>query len=404
MAKISCASRRAMLIPDSPPALEPAAAAHSRRVAEHLRSLVTAAGGWLPFSRFMEAALYAPGLGYYMAGQARFGPGGDFVTAPEISPLFARCLATQIAEMMKRAGGGDLVEYGAGNGTLAAGLLQALAATGDLPRRYRIVEISAALRARQRERLAELQGLQLALEWLDGPPAADWQGVAIANEVLDAMPVERFRASRDGCEAIGVVAAGDGFAFASRPADTALAGAVRIISSSLPEPLPDGYVSELRLQLPAWIRAASARLAKGVLLLCDYGLPRAQYYHAARDGGSLCAFFRHRRVEDVLARVGLQDLSAWVDFTAVADAAAGAGLEVAGFATQAHFLAALGIDRELAALLEGTGMREGVALRQGASMLMLPGEMGERFKVMALRRGIEGEFTGFDFRDLSPSL
>jgi len=393
-----------MLIPDSPPSFAPAEAAHSELVAEHLRSLVTAAGGWLPFSRFMDAALYAPGLGYYMAGQARFGTGGDFVTAPEISPLFARCLATQIAEMLKRTGGGDLVEYGAGSGALAAGLLQALAASGDLPRRLRIVEISAPLRACQQQRLAQLPGLPVQVEWLDGPPAVDWQGVAIANEVLDAMPVERFRAGRERCEAIGVVTAGDGFAWVSRPADAALAEAVRVISSSLPEPLPDRYVSELRLQLPAWIRAATARLAKGVLLLSDYGLPRAQYYHASRDGGSLCAFFRHRRVEDVLARVGLQDLSAWVDFTAVADAAAGAGLEVAGFATQAHFLASLGIDRELAAALENTGAREGLALRQGASMLLLPGEMGERFKVMALSRGIEGAFTGFGFRDLSASL
>ncbi len=389
-----------MLIPDTLPPLSPAEAAHSELVAGHLRKLIAAGGGWLPFSRFMDAALYAPGLGYYMAGQARFGAGGDFVTAPEISPLFARCLATQVAEILERAGGGDLVEYGAGSGALAAGLLQALAGLDALPRRYRIVEISAPLRAQQQMRIAELPELAGRVEWLDGPPATTWQGIALANEVLDAMPVDRFRAGRSGCEAIGVVAAGEGFDWLSRPADAVLADAI----AGLAESLPDGYVSELCPMLPAWIDAATATLDTGALLLIDYGLPRSQYYHASRDGGSLCAFYRHRRVGDVFARVGLQDLTAWVDFTAVADAAAATGLEVAGFATQAHFLASLGVDCELAAALEGASTREALALSQGASMLLLPGEMGERFKVMALGRGIEGALTGFSFRDLSDSL
>lgn len=393
-----------MLSADPLPPLSPAGTAHSELVAGHLRSLIAAGGGWLPFSQFMDAALYAPGLGYYMAGQARFGAGGDFVTAPEISPLFARCLATQVAEIMKRAGGRDLVEYGAGSGALATGLLQALAAAGALPGRYRIVEISAPLRALQRERIARIPGLLERVEWLDGPPATSWQGVAIANEVLDAMPVDRFCASRGGCEAIGVVAAGNGFAWQSRPADAALADSVVRINASLPDPLPDRYVSELRPMMPAWIRAATATLEKGALLLCDYGLPRLHYYHVSRDGGSLCAFYRHRRVEDVFARVGMQDLTAWVDFTAVAEAADAAGLKLAGFTTQAHFLASLGIDRELAAALDGVGTREGLELRQGAATLLLPGEMGERFKVMALARGIGVTLAGFSFRDLSTSL
>jgi len=389
-----------MLITDSLPPLSPAEAGHSERMAGHLRSLISTGGGWLPFSRFMDAALYAPGLGYYMAGQARFGAGGDFVTAPEISPLFARCLATQVAELLARTGGGDIVEFGGGSGVLAAGLLQALAGIDALPRRYHIVEISAPLRARQQERIAQLPGLADRVEWLDGPPAATWQGVVLANEVIDAMPVERFRAAASGYEAIGVIAAGDGFDWQARPADAALASAV----AGLGIFLSDGYVSEWRPMLPAWIKAATETLQKGALVLIDYGLPRSQYYHASRDGGSLCAFYRHRRVEDVFARVGLQDLTAWVDFSAVADAAVASDLELAGFATQAHFLASLGIDRELAAALEGTNTREALTLSQGASMLLLPGEMGERFKVMALTRGIEGPLTGFSFRDLSASL
>ena len=389
-----------MLNPDALPPLSPAGAAHSARVAEHLRSLVAAAGGWLPFSRFMDAALYAPGLGYYMAGQARFGAGGDFITAPEVSPLFARCLATQVAELLARVGGGDLVEYGGGNGVLAAGLLQALAARDALPRRYRIVEISAPLRAEQQARIAAMPAIAGRVEWLDGPPAESWQGVALANEVVDAMPVERFRSATAGCEAIGVIATGGGFDWQPRPADAASAKAI----AELGVPLPDGYVSEWRPMLPAWVSAVAESLRKGALVICDYGLPRSQYYHASRDGGSLCAFYRHRRVEDVFARPGLQDLTAWVDFTAVAEAAASAGLEVAGFAAQAHFLAALGIDRELAAALEGASTREALELSQGVSMLMLPGEMGERFKVMALTRAVEGTLSGFGFRDLSSSL
>ena len=197
-----------MLSGDSLPPLSPAEAAHSARVADYLRSLIAAGGGWLPFPRFMDAALYAPGLGYYMAGQARFGPGGDFVTAPEISPLFARCLATQVAELLARTGGGDIVEFGGGSGVLAAGLLQALAGIDALPRRYHIVEISASLRAEQEARIAALPGFAGRVDWLDRPPAGSWQGVLLANEVADAMPVERFRAAASGCEAIGVIAAG----------------------------------------------------------------------------------------------------------------------------------------------------------------------------------------------------
>lgn len=394
-----------MLIPDAPPPLAPEEAAHSAKVAELLRALIAQGGGWLPFSRFMGAALYAPGLGYYMAGQARFGAGGDFVTAPELSPLFARCLATQVAELLQVAGGGDVVEYGAGSGTLASDLLQALAVRESLPRRYCIVEISAPLRALQRAHIGQLPAeLAGRVEWLDGPPDSAWRGVALANEVLDALPVERFRAGATGGEALGVVVSGDGFEWRPHPADAVLAKAIADLNTALPEPLPQGYLSELRPMLPAWIAAATASLVKGAMVLVDYGLPRAQYYHASRDGGTLCGFFRHRRVEDALARPGLQDLTAWVDFSAVAEAAVAAGLEVAGFATQAHFLASLGIDRHLAAATAGVGTRERLALTRGASMLMLPAEMGERFKAMVLARGIAGPFTGFSFRDLSASL
>lgn len=394
-----------MLIRRDPPELTPEEAAHSTRVARHLHGLIRAAGGWLPFSRFMEAALYAPGLGYYMAGAARFGVGGDFVTAPELTPLFARCLARQLAEILARIGDGDIVEYGAGSGRLAADLLPALVAAGQTPRRYRIVEVSAALRAEQQAGLeAHAPALAGGVEWLDGPPDAAWQGVVLANEVMDALPVERFQVAGADCAALGVIATDQGFAWQARPADPALATAVAAIAAALPEPWPQGFVSELRPMLPAWVKTVTGALERGALLAIDYGLPRRQYYHASRDGGTLCGFFRHHRIDDVFARIGLQDLTAWVDFTAVADAAAASGLAVAGFTTQAHFLAALGIDHEVAAALAGAGPRERHELTQAVAMLMLPGEMGERFKVIALARGLREPLTGFGFRDLAASL
>jgi SAM-dependent MidA family methyltransferase len=396
-----------MLIADDPPPLSPEDAAQSARVADHLRGLIGAHGGWLPFSRFMEAALYAPGLGYYMTERIRFGAEGDFMTAPEMSPLFESCLADCLAELLQRIGGGDVVEFGAGSGIAAAFLLRGLERRGALPRRYRIVEVSPDLTRRQQrffERWPALAAFRDRIEWLQAPPPEPWQGVAFGNEVVDALPVERFRVRGDGCEALGVVRAGAGFAWQAGPADEALQATVARLQARLPVPMADGYVSECRPWLPAWVAGAVAGLARGAMLLVDYGLPRAQYYHPSRDGGTLCGFRRHRRVADALATPGVQDLTAWVDFSALADAAAACGLALGGFATQAHFLISLGIERHLAEALEGREYRDRLALQQDAASLMLPGEMGERFKAIAFMRGIEGPAPGFSFRDLRESL
>lgn len=385
-----------------PPA--PEERAHARRVADAIRRRIADAGGWIPFSTFMETALYAPGLGYYVTERPIFGATGDFVTAPELSPLFAACVANGIADLLARVGGGDVVEFGAGSGRLAAAVGAALVERDAPIAKYRIVEPSAALAARQRERVAQSPAASAHFEWLDGPPRGDWQGIAFANEVVDALPVDRFRVTATGAEALGVVADGEGFAFAARPADDALAEAVEAIQRALPSRMPPGYVSEARPGQRDWLQGAAASLTRGAILLVDYGLPRAQYYHPSRDGGTLCAFRRHRRVEDVLSNAGIQDLTAWVDFSALADDAAVCGLELGGFATQAHYLIETGVERELARVLEGAGERDQAAHRHFAATLMLPGEMGERFKVMALVRGIRGPFDGFGFRDLAASL
>ena len=355
----------------------------------------------------METALYAPGLGYYVTPRPIFGADGDFVTAPELSPLFAACVGHCLADLLARTDGGDVVEIGAGSGRLAADVFASLLRRSAPVARYRIVEPSPALAARQRERIARSPGTADHVdrfEWLAVPPREPWQGVAFANEVVDALPVDRFRVRAQGCEAIGVIAATEGFAPAPRPAGAALADAVERLQRKLPSPMPEGFVSEIRLGQRAWLAAASATLTRGAFLLVDYGLPRAQLYHPSRDGGTLCAFRRHRRIEDVLAHPGIQDLTAWVDFSALAEDANHAGLELGGFATQAHYLLSAGIERELAGLVETVGEREGRALRQSATTLLLPGEMGERFKVMALAREIRGPFDGFGFRDLSASL
>jgi SAM-dependent MidA family methyltransferase len=388
---------------------EPAAgeAEQSARLARHIRDLAGEAGGWLPFSQFMQAALYAPGLGYYMGERPIFGAAGDFVTAPEMSPLFARCLASSVASLLAEAGDADILELGAGSGLLASQLCAALDSRGAPPRRYRIVEPSPSLAERQRRFLARspaTAGLLDRFEWLDAPPRDPWRGVALANEVIDALPVDRFRVTRDGCEALGVVARGESFAWEARAANAALAGAVEALQAVLPEPMPPGYVSEVRPGQAQWLHDATAHLARGAMLVSDYGLPRAQYYHASRDGGTLCAFRRHRRIDDVLAWPGAQDLTAWVDYSALADQASGLGLRVAGFATQAHFLLSAGVERELAELSSGLDERERVAQRQAAAMLLLPGEMGERFKLMAVTRGLDRPVAGFGFRDLAGSL
>jgi SAM-dependent MidA family methyltransferase len=394
-----------MLTPLPIPPLTDVEARHASRVAALIRGEIAAAGGWIPFSRFMQLALYAPGLGYYSAGARKFGAGGDFITAPELTPVFSRCIASQVAELLGLLGGGNLLELGAGSGVLAADLLEALAAHAALPAEYRILEVSGELRARQRETLAGRDPRLLErVRWIDSPPEEGWRGVVLANEVADALPVERFRVAGDGLEQLGAVAAGEGFALEARAAPAPVAAAVAARLADLSAPLPVGYESEACLLLGPWLAAVSQSLEQGAMLFLDYGLPRAQYYHPSRAGGSLCSFFRHRRVADVLARPGLQDITAWVDFTALAEAGLEAGFGVAGFATQAHFLLATGLERELAAAGEGLDAAGRARLAQAAGMLISPGEMGERFKVMALARGVEQPLSGFSFRDLSASL
>lgn len=385
------------------PALTPDEAAHGERLAERLREILRAAGGWIGFARFMEAALYEPGLGYYSAGTRKFGTDGDFITAPEVAPLFSRCLARQCAEVLAAPGGGDLLELGAGSGVMAAGILAELEVLGRLPGRYAILDVSADLRERQRETISRaVPHLFERVVWLDRLPEC-FEGVIVANEVLDALPVERFVIRGSEVNSCGVAWQFDRLETAEARASSQLLQRVRAIEADIGHALPDGYASEVNLGLGPWLAALASALRRGVMLFVDYGLPRREYYAAERRTGTLLCHFRHRFHDDPLQRVGLQDITAWVDFTAVAEAGRAAGLEVAGYTTQAHFLIGCGIG-EFVADVGDLDVVQRMNLSRQVMVLTLPGEMGERFKVIALARDWPGELSGFAVRDLRHTL
>jgi SAM-dependent MidA family methyltransferase len=376
--------------PSALPELTPAQSAHSARLVDRIHDVIDAQAGWINFERFMEMALYEPGLGYYSAGSSKLGAGGDFVTAPEVSSLFSRCLATQCAEILQHVSGGAILEFGAGSGVMAADLLNELGAQGALPERYFILEVSADLRERQQALVRERAPAHAArVEWLDRLPE-EFRGVVLANEVLDALPVQRFRIRGDQVTSLGVTWQLGRLDWSETIADPQLEAAVRRIETNVGERMPDGYTSEINLRLAPWIAGVAAALREGVALFIDYGLPQRQYYRSARREGTLLCHFRHRFHDDPLINVGVQDIGAWVDFTAVAEAASTAGLKVAGFATQAPIA-----NDEIASRVQ---------LARQAMLLTLPGEMGERFKVIGLTRNFEQPLRGFAVRDLAATL
>jgi SAM-dependent MidA family methyltransferase len=362
--------------------------AHSDRLLQHLRELI-ATHGPLSFAQYMERCLYAPGLGYYSAGKAKFGAAGDFVTAPELGELFAHCVVNAVQPVLAELGeSADFLELGGGSGAFAEAALVALAASGTLPRRYLILEPSADLRERQRDRLqASLPSeLHTRVQWLDRPPEQDWRGVLFANEVIDALPTTRFTL-RDG-EVLEeyVMLDGDGrLARVDRPADALVAGAVRLVERDVGAPFADGYRSEILPQLPYWIQAVAGSLRAGLLLFIDYGYVRREFYLPERDDGTLMAHYRHRAHNDPLHLPGLNDLTASVDFTALAEAGHSAGFELAAYLPQAQFLLGAGLQDAFERAQAGASYR----LAQQVKRLMLPDQMGERFQAMLLGRGLD---------------
>ncbi|HWH82390.1 MAG TPA: SAM-dependent methyltransferase [Burkholderiaceae bacterium] len=373
----------------------PDAASVSTGLASLIRRAIARDGGWLPFDRFMALALYAPGLGYYARSSRQFGlmpeSGSDFVTAPELSPLFARALARQVAQALRASGTRELWEFGAGSGVLATQLLDALDGLGAAVERYTIVDLSATLRERQRERLAA-HGARV--RWVDALPEA-MRGVVVGNEVLDAMPVQLLHFDGAHWHERGVVAHDGGFAWADRA--TALRPPLDAAALAL---LAPGTVTELSQQAPAFVATLADRLERGAAFFVDYGFPRAEYYHPQRSGGTLMCHRAHRADTDPLADVGLKDITAHVDFTAIALAGQDAGLDVLGYTTQAHFLFNCGITE----LLEGADLRTSA----NAHKLLAEHEMGELFKVIGFAKGCDAAFVadplGFTYGDRSHTL
>lgn len=387
------------------PAPDADALAHSERLVALIRRDIAASGGSIPFSRYMELALYAPALGYYSAGASKFGPAGDFVTAPELGSQFAQCMAEAVSPVLRELGGeSEFVELGGGSGAFALDLLQALAARRALPRAFRILEPSAELRARQQARLRESLPAEVfgRVEWIDRPPADDWTGVLFANEVLDALPTTRFAiAQGEVMEEHVALGAQQQFVSTLRPADALVVNAVRHVERTLGAPLAEGYRSEVLPQLPYWLQAVTGSLQAGLALFVDYGYPRREYYLPERSEGTLVCHYRHRAHADPFFLPGLQDLTAFVDFTAVAESGLHAGFELAGFASQAAFLLNNGLQDRLERA--DVGSAEQQRRNQEAKRLTLPGEMGERFKAMGLQRGIDAS-EQFAFGDQSHRL
>ena len=377
--------------PDQLPPPSADALAASDALKARIADAIAAAGGWIPFSQYMALALYSPGLGYYSGGARKFGPGGDFITAPELTPLFGQALANQVADLLAQCAP-ELIEVGAGTGLLAADLLATLAELGVTPERYRILELSGELRERQRETIAaRVPELLSRVEWLDELPEA-FDGVVVANEVLDVMPLELV-AWRDGGIFERGVAFKDGtFAWADRPAE----GTLREAAAALPVVMPSEgeYVSELCLAGRAWVAEWSRRLTRGALLLIDYGYPQREFYLPSRSTGTLICYYRHRAHPDPFLWPGLSDITGFVDFTAAAEAAHDTGLDVLGYCDQASFLINCGLLERLAQR-GATDTPDYIRAAKAAQRLIAPHEMGELFKVLALGRGIEAPLRGF---------
>ena len=381
--------------------------AHVERVRERIAAEIDAAGGWIGFDRYMELALYAPALGYYSAGAHKLGPGGDFTTAPEVSRLFGGCVARQCAEILAALGRGSILEIGAGSGRLAADILSRLDGLGCVPEHYFVLEISADLRERQRRHIAgAAPHLARRVEWLDAPPHIAFDGVVLANEVLDALPVTRFRwhppGWEEGCEEMGVAREGMRLKWAPRGGSDSLAAECALLAQA-GGGWEAGYTSEYCERLTAWTAAVTESHRAGLVLWIDYGLPRRHYYFPERRDGTLICHFRQRAIADPFVAPGLLDITAWVDFTRLAQASAACGYRLAGYTTQAHFLAGLSIDAEMHHLAAEDPSRF-ARLANEARTLMLPGEMGERFKAMAWMRGMDSRLPAFQAQDLRHTL
>lgn len=371
-------------------------AEQSQKLCELVKQAIIDAKGWLDFEQYMQLALYAPYLGYYSGGAQKFGELGDFITSPEVSPLFGQTLAQPVAKLLAKIPGAKLIEFGAGSGKLATDLLLALEDLEVLPEEYLIIELSAELQQRQQETIKEkAPGLLGRVRWLSHLPKSPINAIVIANEVLDAMPVKRFKLKDKSIEALGVELSGEGFQLSYKQADEELINKVNFLNIH-----SEGvdYTSEINFQIKPWVKSLSQCINTGAVYLIDYGYPRSEYYSEERHMGTFLGYYRHRSIDSPLWFPGIQDLTAFVDFTEVAEAAIENGFDVDGFTSQGNFL----INSGLAKVVENTKTDteiQRLQIAQQMKTLSLPGEMGERFKVIGLSKGLDDNVPGFEVRD-----
>jgi len=370
--------------------------AQSQKLVEVIKQVIKEAGGWIGFEHYMQLALYYPGLGYYSGGAQKFGEQGDFITSPEVSPLFAQTLAKPISTLIETIPEVKIIEFGAGSGKLAAELLRALQKKASLPEKYFIIELSAELQQRQRDTIYQIAPeLLTRVQWLTKLPESRLNAIVIANEVLDAMPVKRFRLTNNNIEELGVEIKDKKLELSYREADEELVKKIDILDINRDDVL---YSSELNMNINPWIKSLAHCIEKGAVYLIDYGYPRSEYYTEERHMGSFLGYYRHRSIDAPLWYPGLQDLTAFVDFTEIAEAAIENGFDVDGFTSQGNFL----INSGLAEIVENTSTNSEVQrlqMVQQMKTLSLPGEMGERFKVIGLSKGLEENVPGFELRD-----
>lgn len=374
--------------------------AHQQQVNDYIIEQMKQAGGCLSFAQFMQASLYAAGLGYYQSGSQKFGRGGDFVTAPELTPLFAYCLAEQCRQVLQHLSQEQvpaiILEFGAGSGRLAVDLLTKLENLDSLPQQYWILEPSADLRQSQQQLLQQhCPKILSQIKWLDSLPTAAFNGIIIANEVMDAMPVERFYDDGISLQQLLVAYQGGEFVYQQQPADQALANFAEQKLQPYRRQWQTPYCSEVNLMLPAWVNSLSEILKSGLALLIDYGYSRHEYYHPQRCQGTLMCYYKHHGHDNPLILSGLQDISAHVDFTLLAEGAIAAHFELAGFNHQAAFLLACGLPAMLPAFPDQ---------QQAIRKLTLPSEMGEAVKVMALTKELSLPLLGFISQDRRQQL
>lgn len=377
---------------------------HSAELSALIKQKIQQAGDWIDFETFMSLALYAPGLGYYSAGTQKFGEQGDFITAPEVSPLFAQTLARPVAKIIEKMDTPNILEFGAGSGALAAELLSELNRLKQLPQHYYILELSADLRQRQKNTLKQrVPDLLHRVIWLDSLPQQKINAIVIANEVLDAMPVQRFMIENGQIKTIGVTIQNNELVFAARESEAQLCDAINHIENDLGYKLAENYQSEINFNFKPWLQSLGDVLQQAVVFLIDYGYPRREYFLPERDMGTLMCYFRHRSHDNPLWYPGLQDMTAFVDFTAVAEAAMEAGFTLEGFTSQAGFLVENGMAEIVEKQLQ-TDQISRLTLTQQMKTLLLPSEMGERFKVMGLSKKFAEVVSGFSSTDLTSRL